>query len=295
MKGIILAGGAGNRLYPLTQITTKQLQPVYDKPMIYYPLALLMLSGIKDILLITTEKDQPSFKNLLGDGTRFGVSLHYATQAAPKGISEAFIIGEKFIGSEDVALVLGDNLFYGSFEVFRNAVKAQQAKAKGINARVFAYAVKDPERYGVVEFDKATMKVLSIEEKPTQPKSNYAIPGFYLFDKSVVARALKQQPSARGELEITDLIKTYLTDGMLGVEIINRGMAWFDTGTPQSLLEASSFIGAIEQRQGMKVACLEEIALRMNFLTPQEFNKIVEQTPKSSYKEYLQQVLREFV
>ncbi len=294
MKGIILAGGAGNRLYPLTQITTKQLQPVYDKPMIYYPLAMLMLNGIKDILLITTEKDQPSFKNLLGDGGRFGVSLQYATQAAPKGISEAFIIGEKFIGKDDVALVLGDNLFYGSFEVFRNAVKSQQAKAKGISARVFAYGVSDPERYGVVEFDKATMKVLTIEEKPAKPKSTYAIPGFYLFDNTVAKRALKQQPSPRGELEITDLIKTYLHDGLLGVEIINRGMAWFDTGTPQSLLEASSFIGAIEQRQGMKVACLEEIALRMNFVTASQFQKIIDETPKSSYREYLRQVLGEF-
>jgi len=293
MKGIILAGGAGNRLYPMTKIQTKQLQPVYDKPMIYYPLSLLMLCGIKDILLITTENDKSSFIQLLGNGERFGIKLSYKVQSAPNGIAEAFILGDEFIGNDDVTLVLGDNLFYGSFECFRRAINAQMAKDNGITARVFAYGVKDPERYGVVEFDKSSLKVKSIEEKPKVPKSNYAIPGLYILDQTAVLRAKSQKPSARGELEITDLIQGYLKDGKLGVEMINRGMAWFDTGTPQSLLEASSFIGAIEQRQGLKVACLEEIALRMNFLTISEFSKVIEETPNSSYRNYLEHVLLE--
>jgi glucose-1-phosphate thymidylyltransferase len=293
MKGIILAGGAGSRLYPMTKIQTKQLQPVYDKPMIYYPLSLLMLCGIKDVLLITTEYDRPRFIELLGDGKRFGINLSYVTQAAPNGIAEAFILGDSFIGKDNVTLILGDNLFYGSFDCFRRAIKEQEQRLNGQHAKIFAYGVKDPERYGVVEFDKNSKKVKSIEEKPLNPKSHYAIPGLYILDNSCIQRAKKQKPSPCGELEITDLISTYLTEGKLGVEVINRGMAWFDTGTPQSLLEASSFIGAIEQRQGLKVSCLEEIALRMNFLSEQEFVKVIEDTPKSSYRTYLEQVLKE--
>lgn len=293
MKGIILAGGAGSRLYPMTKIQTKQLQPVYDKPMIYYPLSLLMLCGIREVLLITTEHDRPRFIELLGQGERFGIKLSYVTQSAPNGIAEAFILGDKFIGTDNVTLILGDNLFYGSFECFRRAIKEQEQRVNGQHAKIFAYGVKDPERYGVVEFDKNTKKVKSIEEKPLSPKSHYAIPGLYILDNSAVARAKSQKPSPRGELEVTDLISSYLTEEKLGVEIINRGMAWFDTGTPQSLLEASSFIGAIEQRQGLKVSCLEEIALRMNFVTVSEFVKIIEDTPKSSYRSYLEQVLKE--
>lgn len=293
MKGIILAGGAGNRLYPMTKIQTKQLQAVYDKPMIYYPLSLLMLSGIKEILLITTEKDQPSFKELLGDGSHLGIKLEYIIQAAPKGIAEAFILGEDFIGGEDSVLILGDNLFYGNFDCFRKAVKKQLKAQDGIKGRIFAYSVKDPERYGVIDFDKKSGKVQSIEEKPNNPKSNYAIPGLYIFDKTVCDRAKKLEASPRGELEITSIMHSYLEDGELGYELINRGMAWFDTGTPQSMLEASAFIAAIEQRQGLKVACLEEIALNMNYLNLSEFRSSIEQIPNSSYKDYLKLVMKE--
>lgn len=292
MKGIILAGGAGSRLYPLTKIITKQLQPVYEKPMIYYPLSTLMLCGIKDILLITTPHDQIHFQNLLGDGKNLGLNIQYEIQDEPKGLPQAFTIGEKFIDGDNVALMLGDNLFYGDFHGFRRAVENQVAKEGDLNARVFAYKVLDPERYGVVEFDE-NGKVLSLEEKPQNPKSNYAVPGFYLFDGTVSERAKNLKPSTRGELEIVDLIRTYLNEDKLGTEVIGRGIAWLDTGTPQSFLEASNFIGAIEQRQGLKVACIEEIAFRMGFIDAKGFEAVIESTPKSPYRGYLQAVLEE--
>lgn len=293
MKGIILAGGAGSRLYPMTKIITKQLQPVYDKPMIYYPLSFLMLGGIKDILLITTPQDKPHFENLLGDGKHLGLTLQYKIQDAPRGLPEAFILGEEFIRDEDVALILGDNLFYGDIKFYRDALKAQKEKQGNLTGRVFAYYVQDPTAYGVVEFDKKTKVVKSIEEKPKTPKSNYAIPGLYLFDKTAAARSKNIKPSARGELEITELILDYHRENKLGVEIITRGVAWLDTGTPKSLLEASSYIGAIEERQGLKVACLEEVAYRMGFINTAEFQKIIDQLPKSSYKSYLEKVASE--
>jgi glucose-1-phosphate thymidylyltransferase len=295
MKGIILAGGAGSRLYPMTKVITKQLQPVYDKPMIYYPLSFLMLGGIKDILMITTPHDKPHFEALLGDGTHLGIKIQYKIQEAPRGLPEAFILGEEFIGNEDVVLILGDNLFYGDIKFYKEALKSQSAKQNGLDGRVFAYYVNDPTSYGVVEFDKATKKVKSIEEKPKAPKSNYAIPGLYLFDKTVSSRAKNLKPSARGELEITDLILSYHNEGKLGVEIITRGVAWLDTGTPKSLLEASSYIGAIEERQGLKVACLEEIALRMGFIDAQGFQKVMNALPNSSYRNYLQKVYGEYL
>jgi glucose-1-phosphate thymidylyltransferase len=288
MKGIILAGGAGSRLYPLTRVVTKQLQPIYDKPMIYYPLSLLMMCGIKDVLIITTEYDQPFFINLLGQGERFGLNIVYKTQAAPKGIAEAYIIGEEFLDGEDSMMILGDNLFHGNFASFRDAAEKQLAKEGGLKAQVFAYPVTDPERYGVVEFEKKTGKVLSIEEKPENPRSNFAIPGLYLMDATAPQRAKDQKPSPRGELEITDLIKSYLDEESLRVEVINRGMAWLDTGTPQSFLEANSFIAALEQRQGLKVACLEEIALRMGFIDLETLGKVIQDTPNSPYRDYLQ-------
>lgn len=294
MKGIILAGGAGSRLYPLTSVVTKQLQPIYDKPMIYYPISLLMMCGIKDILIITTEYDQPFFKNLLGDGSRFGVNLQFEIQPEPKGIAQAYLIGEKFLEGQDSLMVLGDNLFHGNFSSFRSAVKQQQVKDAGLKAQVFAYPVTDPERYGVVEFDKKTKEVKSIVEKPENPKSNYAIPGLYLMDGSAPERARNQKPSSRGELEITDLIQTYLDEGSLRVEVISRGMAWLDTGTPQSLLEANSYISALEQRQGFKVACLEEIALRMDFVDSVHFEKVINDTPNSPYRDYLKVILKEY-
>lgn len=294
MKGIILAGGAGSRLYPLTSVVTKQLQPIYDKPMIYYPLSLLMMCGVRDILIITTEYDQPFFKNLLGDGARFGINLHFEIQPEPKGIAQAYLIGENFLEGKDSLMVLGDNLFHGNFSSFRDAVEKQKKKADGLKAQVFAYPVTDPERYGVVEFDKKTKEVKSIVEKPTHPKSNYAIPGLYLLDGTAPDRVKSQKPSPRGELEITDLIQSYLDDGSLRVEVISRGMAWLDTGTPQSLLEANAYIAALEQRQGFKVACLEEISLRMNFINTQKFKAIIEETPKSPYRDYLNIILKEY-
>jgi glucose-1-phosphate thymidylyltransferase len=295
MKGIILAGGAGSRLYPMTKVITKQLQPVYDKPMIYYPLSFLMLGGIRDFLMITTPHDKPHFEALLGDGKHLGIKIEYKIQDSPRGLPEAFILGEEFIGNEDVVLILGDNLFYGDIKFYKEALKAQGKKENGLDARVFAYYVNDPTSYGVVEFDKVTKKVKTIEEKPKAPKSNYAIPGLYLFDKTVAKRAKALKPSPRGELEITDLILSYHQEGSLGVEIITRGVAWLDTGTPKSLLEASSYIGAIEERQGLKVACLEEIALRMNFISAEEFLKVMNTLPNSSYKSYLQKVYGEYV
>ncbi|MFN8369036.1 MAG: glucose-1-phosphate thymidylyltransferase RfbA [Bacteriovoracaceae bacterium] len=293
MKGIILAGGAGSRLYPLTTVVTKQLQPVYDKPMIYYPLSLLMLGGIKEVLLISTTQDIPFFQRLLKDGSQLGIKIEYAVQEHPRGIPEAFLIGEDFIKGDDVALILGDNLLHGDMNFYRKAIKEQIAKENGLNARVFAYSVSDPERYGVVEFDKRSRKVLSIEEKPKAPKSSYAIPGLYLFDSTASERAKKLKPSPRGETEIVELIKSYLVDGKLGVSVIDRGIAWLDMGTPRSLLESGEYVGAIEERQGLKIACIEEVALRMGFLNEATFKKTMEMIPRSPYKDYLERILTE--
>lgn len=295
MKGIILAGGAGTRLYPLTKIITKQLQPVYEKPMIYYPLSTLMLCGIKEILLITTSHDLPHFQNLLGTGEELGLKISYKIQLAPNGLAEAFILGEEFIGNDDATLILGDNLFYGDYKCFRAAIQKHNEKKDGMRGRVFAYKVTDPERYGVVEFDKTSGAVLSIEEKPKHPKSNWALPGLYIFDNSVVKRAKDQKPSPRGELEIVDLMKSYLADKQLAVETLSRGIAWLDTGTPQALLEASQFVGAIEQRQGLKIACIEEVAYRMKFINKEQFAKVITNYPKSPYRDYLQAVFDETI
>lgn len=289
MKGIVLAGGSGTRLYPMTKVMTKQLQPIYDKPMIYYPLSFLMLAGMREILLITTAHDLPHYQELLGNGSRFGINLVYKVQDHPNGLPEAFILAEEFLNGDDACLILGDNLFYGDFKFFRESIK----NFKTTEATVFAYSVADSRSYGVVEFDKQTKKVLSIEEKPMVPKSNYAIPGLYLFDSSVCERSKKLKKSERGELEIVDLIKTYLPE-KLKVEVVPRGIAWLDTGTPRSLLDASAFIGSIEERQGLKVACLEEIAYRMGFINNEELRKIVGELPKSSYRIYLEGLLREF-
>jgi len=279
-KGIILAGGSGTRLYPMTAVQSKQLQPVYDKPMIYYPLATLMLAGIRDILIISTPHDTPAIERLLGTGQQWGVSLRYAVQPAPRGIAEAFLIGADFIGTtEQVCLILGDNLFYGKLDFLRRAL------AESTGATIFAYRVHDPERYGVVEL-APNGQVLSIEEKPAHPRSHYAIPGLYIFPADVVAFAQRLQPSARGELEITDLQRLYLACGRLRVEVIGRGVAWLDTGTPEALLEASMFIHAIEKRQGLKIACLEEIALTEGFISHQQFVEHVERLPKCSYRDY---------
>lgn len=285
-KGIVLAGGAGSRLYPLTLIASKQLQPVYDKPMIYYPLSRLMLAGIKDILIISTPQDTPRFQDLLGDGSQWGISLSYAVQPEPKGIAQAFLIGEDFIGSDNVCLILGDNLFYGKLGL-DTIVKEFES-----GARVFGYPVHDPERYGVVEFDQ-NGKAIGIEEKPVKPKSNYAVPGLYIYDNKVIEITKGMKPSARGELEITDVNLEYLRRQELMVEPLGRGIAWLDTGTHQSLLEASHFIGTLEARQGLKIACLEEVAFRKGFISASELAQVVEKLPKSSYREYLERVLGE--
>jgi glucose-1-phosphate thymidylyltransferase len=287
-KGIILAGGAGSRLYPLTLVASKQLQPVYDKPMIYYPLATLMAAGIDDILIISTPLDTPRFKDLLGDGSRFGIRLSYAVQPEPKGIAQAFLVGEEFIAGKPVCLILGDNLFYGKMGLDRIV-----ADFTG-GAKVFGYPVTDPERYGVVEFDRDG-KVLSLEEKPLKPKSHYAVPGLYLYDEKVVEMTKGITPSARGELEITDLNLAYLRKGELAVERLGRGIAWLDTGTHMSLLEASHFIGTLEARQGLKIACLEEVAYRKGFVNKLQFESVIAETPKSSYRTYLEMVLRDEV
>ena len=285
-KGIVLAGGAGSRLYPLTLVASKQLQPVYDKPMIYYPLATLMAAGIKDILLISTPQDIPRFQALLGDGARWGISLSYAVQPEPKGIAQAFLIGEQFIGGDPVCLILGDNIFYGKMQLDRLVADF------GGGARIFGYYVHDPERYGVVEFDPEG-RVLSIEEKPAVPRTNYAVPGLYLYDGQVVDIARNLQPSPRGELEITDINLRYLERGQLQVERLGRGIAWLDTGTHKSLLEASNFIETLEARQGLKIACLEEIALRRGFIDCSAMQTVIDATPNSSYRDYLQRVLQE--
>ncbi len=285
-KGIILAGGAGSRLYPLTLVASKQLQPVYDKPMIYYPLATLMTAGINEILIISTPHDTPRFQSLLGDGSRWGVKLSYKVQPEPKGIAQAFIVGEEFIAGDPVCLILGDNIFYGKMGLDRLATDFADG------ALIFGYYVNDPERYGVVEFDSRG-KAIGIEEKPARPRTNYAVPGLYLYDSSVVQLAKEMKPSPRGELEITDVNLEYLRRGKLRVEKLGRGIAWLDTGTHQSLLEASHFIGTLEARQGLKIACLEEISLRKGYINCQQMAAIIENTPKSGYREYLQRVYNE--
>jgi glucose-1-phosphate thymidylyltransferase len=282
MKGIILAGGAGTRLYPLTSVASKQLLPIYDKPLIFYPLATLMLGGIREYLLISTPEDVPRFQALLGDGSQWGIRIEYAIQPKPDGIARAFVIGEKFIGGDPVTLILGDNLFYGAMKL-DDCIAGFKSGAK-----VFGYYVKDPERYGVVEFD-AGKNVIGIEEKPKAPKSNYAVPGLYIYDNTVVARAKALKPSPRGELEITDLNIDYLKSGSLSVQLLGRGIAWLDTGTHASLLEASTFIFTLEARQGLKIACLEEIAFLRGFVTAERFKATVDKMPKSPYRDYLLQ------
>ncbi|MDD3801764.1 MAG: glucose-1-phosphate thymidylyltransferase RfbA [Desulfuromonas thiophila] len=285
-KGIVLAGGAGTRLYPLTLVASKQLQPVYDKPMIYYPLSTLMRAGVRDILIISTPQDTPRFTELLGDGSRFGIRLRYAVQPEPKGIAQAFLVGEDFIAGDPVSLILGDNIFYGKMELSR--IFANFAGG----ATVFGYPVTDPQRYGVVEFDK-NGNAIGIEEKPSQPKSHYAVPGLYLYDGQVVDITRQLAPSARGELEITDVNMAYLKRGQLRVERLERGIAWLDTGTHMSLLEASHFIGTLEARQGLKIACLEEISLRKGFIDADQMRQVIVATPRSSYRDYLERVLAE--
>nr|WP_320115699.1 glucose-1-phosphate thymidylyltransferase RfbA [uncultured Desulfuromonas sp.] len=287
-KGIVLAGGAGTRLYPLTLVASKQLQSVYDKPMIYYPLSTLMRAGVQDILIISTPQDTPRFQELLGDGSRYGLRLSYEVQAEPKGIAQAFLVGEEFINGEPVCLILGDNIFYGKMGL----TKIFSGFEGG--AKVFGYPVNDPERYGVVEFD-AGGKAIGLEEKPQQPKSRYAVPGLYLYDSKVVEITRALRPSARGELEITDVNLEYLKRGELQVEKLERGIAWLDTGTHQSLLEASHFIGTLEARQGLKIACLEEVAYKKGYLTAEQMAQVINNTPPSSYRSYLEMVLSDGV
>ncbi len=287
MKGIILAGGAGTRLYPITKIYSKQLTAIYDKPLIYYPLSTLMLGGIKDVLIISNDETIPLYQKLFNDGSQIGMNISYAVQAAPNGIAESFIIGEEFIGDDSVTLVLGDNIFYGKYDFFYRAL--QSHKKGGV---IFAYQVTDPERYGIVQFDKEG-KAISIEEKPKEPKSNFAVPGLYIYDNEVIEISKNLNPSGRGELEITDVNKTYLQRGDLMVEKIGRGVAWLDTGTPEALLQASNFFGVIEDRQGLKVACVEEIAYQKKFIDRTQFESLLDTIPKSQYKDYLINLLKE--
>ena len=287
MKGIILAGGSGTRLYPITRGVSKQLLPVYDKPMVYYPLSVLMLAGIRDILIITTPEDNAAFRRLLGDGSDFGIRLQYAVQPSPDGLAQAFIIGEEFIGSDNVCLVLGDNIFYG--QSFTQTLREAAARQHG--ATVFAYQVKDPERFGVVEFD-ANFKALSIEEKPQKPKSDWAVTGLYFYDNRVAAFAKQVKPSARGELEITTLNEMYLQDGSLNVQLLGRGFAWLDTGTHDSLHDAAAFVKTVQGLQRLQVACLEEIALHNGWLSAEQVRRLVEPMKKNEYGQYLLRLLK---
>ncbi|EAD0570798.1 glucose-1-phosphate thymidylyltransferase [Listeria monocytogenes] len=286
MKGIILAGGSGTRLYPLTKAISKQMLPIYDKPMIYYPLSILMLAGIKDILIISTPEDTPRFEQLLADSDQLGINISYAVQEKPEGLAQAFIIAEDFIGDDSVSLILGNNIYYGQ----GLSKMLQRASAKKAGATVFGYHVNDPERFGVVEFDES-MKAISIEEKPTEPKSNYAVTGLYFYDNRVVEIAKSIKPSERGELEITDVNKRYLELGELDVELMGRGFAWLDTGTHESLLEASTFIETIERRQNLKIACLEEIAYRMGYIDEAAVEKLAEPLKKNAYGQYLMKLI----
>ena len=288
MKGIVLAGGSGTRLWPSTKVICKQLIPVYDKPMIYYPLSVLMLAGISEILIISTPQDTPRIEGLLGDGESLGLTISYAVQAHPNGLAEAFILGAEFIGNDSVALVLGDNIFYGN----QLSALVQNAAKKQTGATVFGYYVTDPERYGVIEFDK-DRKVLSIEEKPQKPKSNWAAVGLYFYDNRVVEWARNLKPSARGELEITDINNLYLRDGSLHVELMKRGFAWLDTGTQDSLLEASNFVQIIQKRQGIKMSCLEEIAYRMKYISLEKLEALGNELKKSEYGQYLMEIVRQ--
>jgi len=288
MKGIILAGGSGTRLYPITSAISKQMLPVYDKPMIYYPLSVLMLAGIRDILIISTPRDLPGFKNLLGDGSSLGIKFSYIEQPSPDGLAQAFILGEDFIGKDSVCMILGDNIFYG--QGFGNVLLKASEIVRG--ACVFGYYVTDPERYGVVEFDK-NLKAVSIEEKPDKPRSNYAVTGLYFYDNSAVNKAKSLKPSVRGELEITDLNRLYLEEGTLEVRLMGRGMAWLDTGTYESLLQAANFIATLEQRQGLKASCVEEIAFKRGFITKEQLIALAEPFRKSQYGNYLLRIAEE--